>query len=53
LTSKPAEAKAVRRKARLHLQTLRRLIAIAEQAVEMAPPAKDVAPVAAAAGKTA
>jgi hypothetical protein len=37
-----AESKAVRREARLHLKTLRRLIAIAEQAIEMAPPkAKD------------
>jgi hypothetical protein len=33
-----AEAKAIRRKARLHLKALRRLIAVAEQAIEMAPP---------------
>jgi hypothetical protein len=40
------DAKAVRRNARLHLKALRRLIAIAGQAIEMAPPtAKDVAPV--------
>ena len=41
-----AEAKAIRRKARLHLKALRRLIGIAEQLIEMAPPAaEDVAPV--------
>ena len=39
-----AEAKAIRRKARLHVKALRRLIAIAEQIVETAPPpAKDLA----------
>ena len=37
-----AEAKAVRREARLHLKALQRLIAIAEQVIEIAPPtAKD------------
>ena len=37
-----AEAKAVRRKARLHLKALRCLIAVAEQVIEIAPPtAKD------------
>jgi hypothetical protein len=41
-----AESKAVRLKGRLHVKALRRLIAIAEQVIEMAPPtAKDVAPV--------
>jgi hypothetical protein len=41
-----AESQAVRRKARLHVKALRRLIAIAEQVIEMAPPpAKDAAPV--------
>ena len=33
-----AEAKAVRCKARLHVKALRRLIAFAEQVIEMAPP---------------
>jgi hypothetical protein len=38
-----AEAKAVRRRARMYLKTLRRLIAIAEQVIEIAPPpAEDV-----------
>jgi hypothetical protein len=32
------EAKAVRRKARLHLKALWRLIAVAEQVIEIAPP---------------
>ena len=37
-----AVAKAVRRKARLQVQALRRLIAVAEQGIEIAPPtAKD------------
>jgi hypothetical protein len=37
-----AEAKAVRRRARLHVKALRHLIAVAEQVIEMAPPtAKD------------
>ena len=37
-----AEAKAVRRKARQHVQALRRLIAVAEEVIEIAPPtAKD------------
>ena len=37
-----AEAKAVRRKARLQLKALWRLIAVAEQVIEIAPPtAKD------------
>ena len=37
-----AEAKAVKREARLHLKALRRLIAVAEQVIEIAPPtAKD------------
>ena len=37
-----AEAKAVRREARLHLKALQRLIAVAEQVIEIAPPtAKD------------
>jgi hypothetical protein len=33
-----AESKTVRRKARLHLKALRRLVAIAEQVIEIAPP---------------
>jgi hypothetical protein len=37
-----AEAKAVRRNARLHLKALRRLIAVAEKVIEMPlPPTKD------------
>jgi len=37
-----AEAKAVRREARLHLKALRRLIAVPELVIEIAPPtAKD------------